>query len=266
MHLTGRQGQRAEGLQSDALPQTCRESTHRNTPYLHTSGESPVFPRLQSPESSSAAPEREASTKGGGYKTPGCKWEQPVAPGQPGEGDAHTDLEWPQVAWGRDELPDARATAPTATRAWAGNVHVSRWAVSQALGQEEDGAQLWAIHRPGPAAPSVRRSSRLPHPKPRCLIPPVTPFPPPYFRVDAWQPLDSICPSPSALTHAGILRHFGCVQLFATIWTTACQAPLPGKNTEVGCHALLQGIFPAAPAFYADSSPLGTPVSPHSHL
>ena len=36
--------------------------------------------------------------------------------------------------------------------------------------------------------------------------------------------------------------------LFATLWTTACQAPLstdsPGKSTGVGCHALLQGIFP----------------------
>ena len=32
-----------------------------------------------------------------------------------------------------------------------------------------------------------------------------------------------------------------------TLWTVACQAPLPmrfsGKNTGVGCHALLQGIF-----------------------
>lgn len=150
MHLTGRQGQRAEGLQSDALPQTCRESTLRNTPHLRTSGESPVFPRLQSPESSSTAPEREASTKGGGYKTPGCKREQPVAPGEPGEGDAHTDLEWPQVARGRDELPDARATAPTATRAWAGNVHVSPWAVSQDLGQEEDGPSFGPFTGPAP--------------------------------------------------------------------------------------------------------------------
>ena len=45
-----------------------------------------------------------------------------------------------------------------------------------------------------------------------------------------------------------------------TPWTVACQAPLsmcsPGKNTGVGCHSLLQGIFqnqgwnpsPASPA------------------
>ena len=34
---------------------------------------------------------------------------------------------------------------------------------------------------------------------------------------------------------------------FVTPWTTACQAPLskdpPGKNTGMGCHLLLQGIF-----------------------
>ena len=33
-----------------------------------------------------------------------------------------------------------------------------------------------------------------------------------------------------------------------TTWTVACLAPLsmdfPGKNTEVGCHFFLQGIFP----------------------
>ena len=38
------------------------------------------------------------------------------------------------------------------------------------------------------------------------------------------------------------------VQLFATLWTVACQAPLsmdfPGKKTGVAGHALLQGIFP----------------------
>ena len=38
------------------------------------------------------------------------------------------------------------------------------------------------------------------------------------------------------------------VQLFVTPWTTAHQAPcpwdFPGKNTGVGCHFLLQGIFP----------------------
>ena len=38
------------------------------------------------------------------------------------------------------------------------------------------------------------------------------------------------------------------VQLFATPWTVAHQASpsmgFPGKNTGVGCHFLLQGLFP----------------------
>ena len=38
------------------------------------------------------------------------------------------------------------------------------------------------------------------------------------------------------------------VQLFVTPWTVAHQAPwsrdFPGMNTGVGCHSLLQGIFP----------------------
>ena len=46
---------------------------------------------------------------------------------------------------------------------------------------------------------------------------------------------------------ACMLRLFSCVQLFETLWAATCQAPLswdfPGKNTGVGCHAFLQGIF-----------------------
>ena len=45
-----------------------------------------------------------------------------------------------------------------------------------------------------------------------------------------------------------MLSHFSRVWLFVTLWTEACQAPLsrdpPGKNTGVGCCAILQGIFP----------------------
>ena len=40
-----------------------------------------------------------------------------------------------------------------------------------------------------------------------------------------------------------VLSH---ARLFATPWTGAHQAPLwdfPGKNSGVGCHFLLQGIF-----------------------
>ena len=62
------------------------------------------------------------------------------------------------------------------------------------------------------------------------------------------------------------LRRFSHVWLCVTLWTVAHQAPLsmdsPGKNTGVGCHALLQGNLPtpeikptsiAAPALQAES-------------
>ena len=52
--------------------------------------------------------------------------------------------------------------------------------------------------------------------------------------------------------HLGIEMHaqlISCVRLLATPWTVARQAlcpwDSPGRNTGVGCHALLQGIFPA---------------------
>ena len=45
-----------------------------------------------------------------------------------------------------------------------------------------------------------------------------------------------------------MLNCFSRVQLFAILWTIACQAPLSkifsGKNTGVYCPALLEGIFP----------------------
>ena len=48
--------------------------------------------------------------------------------------------------------------------------------------------------------------------------------------------------------YACVLNHFSCVWLFATPWTVAtsllCPRESPSKNTGVGCHALLQGIFP----------------------
>ena len=50
------------------------------------------------------------------------------------------------------------------------------------------------------------------------------------------------------LPHKFSVRVFSHIRFFATPWTIACQAPLsmdsPGKNTGVGCHFLLQGIFP----------------------
>ena len=48
--------------------------------------------------------------------------------------------------------------------------------------------------------------------------------------------------------YACLLSCFTCVRLFATLWTVARQAPLSmgfsRQDTRVGCHFLLQGIFP----------------------
>ena len=80
-----------------------------------------------------------------------------------------------------------------------------------------------------------------------------------FSRQEYWNGLT--CPLPGDLPNPGIkpvsltspalacvLSHFGHVQLFVTpglwpirllyIWDSL------GKNTEAGCHALLQGIFP----------------------
>ena len=47
--------------------------------------------------------------------------------------------------------------------------------------------------------------------------------------------------------HVCMVSHFNHVWLFVMLWTVAHQAPLsmgfPGKNTGVGCHALLYRIF-----------------------
>ena len=75
-----------------------------------------------------------------------------------------------------------------------------------------------------------------------------------------------LCMCPCTLT----LHH---IRLFATPWTVVLQAPLsyPGKNTEVGGHFLLQGIFPtqgSSPGvlhllhWQEDSSPLNHLGSP----
>ena len=44
------------------------------------------------------------------------------------------------------------------------------------------------------------------------------------------------------------VKSLGRVRLFVTLWTVAYQVPpsmgYPGKNTGVGCHFLLQDIFP----------------------
>ena len=41
-----------------------------------------------------------------------------------------------------------------------------------------------------------------------------------------------------------MLSHFSRVWLFRTLWTVPNQLLCPGKNTGVGCHALLQVIIP----------------------
>ena len=54
--------------------------------------------------------------------------------------------------------------------------------------------------------------------------------------------------APLTLSREYVLSRFSHVRLSATLWTIAHQASLsmgfPGKNIAVGCHALLQGIFP----------------------
>ena len=72
-----------------------------------------------------------------------------------------------------------------------------------------------------------------------------------------------------------MLSRFSHVQLCDTLWTVATRLPCPwdspGKNPEVGCHFLLQGIFltqgpnPHLLNWQADSLPLnhlGNPASP----
>ena len=48
--------------------------------------------------------------------------------------------------------------------------------------------------------------------------------------------------------HSFVLSRFSCIQLFATPWTVAFQAPLSmgfsRQYTGVDCHFLLQGIVP----------------------
>ena len=71
-----------------------------------------------------------------------------------------------------------------------------------------------------------------------------------------------------------VLICFSRVRLFETLWTVVYQAPRPwdspGKNTGVGSHALLQGIFPTQGSnsslllhWQAGSLPLAPPGKPH---
>ena len=76
-----------------------------------------------------------------------------------------------------------------------------------------------------------------------------------------------------------VLSCFSRVQLFVTPWTVVtrllCPWDSPDKNTGVGCHALLQGIFPTQGRnscllgllhWQVDSLPLAPPGKPFSEL
>ena len=73
--------------------------------------------------------------------------------------------------------------------------------------------------------------------------------------------------------HACVLSRFSHVQLFVILWTVAARLLCPwdsaGKNTGVGRHALLQGIFPSQgfnahllywQAGFLPLAPLGKPI------
>ena len=76
-----------------------------------------------------------------------------------------------------------------------------------------------------------------------------------------------------------MLSPFSLVQFFLSLWTEParllCPRDSPGKNPEVGCPALLQGIFSTQGLnlsllgllyWQAGSLPLATPGKPSNHL
>ena len=79
---------------------------------------------------------------------------------------------------------------------------------------------------------------------------------------------DKVLP-PMECSFQGVCSSLSRVQLSATPWTVAHQAPCPwdypGKNTEVGYHSLLQrdlpnpGVKPRSPALQEDSLPSEPP-------
>ena len=68
-----------------------------------------------------------------------------------------------------------------------------------------------------------------------------------------------MCMCVCVCVHTSTLSHL-VIQLFATPWTVACQAPLflgfPGKNTRVGWPFILQGIFPTRDLTQVSVSPV----------
>ena len=67
---------------------------------------------------------------------------------------------------------------------------------------------------------------------------PVSPYMSTYLR--------RVPKSPGARGHLGFFQKLFPLQLFATLRAVACLCSWdpPGKNTGVGSHSLLQGIFP----------------------
>ena len=76
----------------------------------------------------------------------------------------------------------------------------------------------------------------------RVTIHPKTHTPPQYLTNLEQKALSGFCLELSEV------KSLSRARLFVTPWTAAFQAPLsmgfPGKSTGVGCHFLLQGIFP----------------------
>ena len=76
---------------------------------------------------------------------------------------------------------------------------------------------------------------------------------------------------------ARALSRFSRVRFFETSWTVAhhflCPWDSPGQNTGVGCHALLQGIFPTqglkpalAGGFFTSSTTWEASLSLHTYI
>ena len=84
-----------------------------------------------------------------------------------------------------------------------------------------------------------------------------------------WKLQNSVLTAELRCVCACVLSRFSHVRLFATPWTSACQAPVSmGFSRQeywVGCHSLLQRIFQTQglhPALQADSLPLSHQRSP----
>ena len=99
-----------------------------------------------------------------------------------------------------------------------------------------------------------------------------------YGVAQSWTQLKRLSSSSNecvVLSRACVLSHFSSIRPFVNLWTVAtrllCPWDSPGKNTGVGCHAILQGIFLTQGSnphllnllhWQADSLPLMPPGKP----